>query len=131
MRRGPWWFFALAGACDTATGAGLLAAPSLVLRAMGVGSGPADPTLVRFVGAFVLGVGLAYLGVALRQPRPGRARAVAEATVAIRASVGLFVTVALASGALPLPWISVPITDLGLAAAQVWLLARGWFDDAA
>ncbi|HEX4956490.1 MAG TPA: hypothetical protein VF017_24140 [Thermoanaerobaculia bacterium] len=123
------WFFLAAGLCDAGTGLGLLVGPGLILRLMGVASGPSDPALLRFVGAFVLGVGLAYLLALVRPPRPGRLSAVAETTALLRFAVGGYVAVAVAAGTLPAAWATVAATDLGLAAAQVLLLSRGFFDE--
>lgn len=118
------WLFALAGGLDSATGLLLLVVPTHTLSLMGIGSGPSDPALLRFVGAFVFGVGLSYLA-ALRFPRPGRARTVAESTALLRLSVGTYVAVAVAVGWLPTPWLTVAVADLMLASAQAWLVARG------
>lgn len=123
------WFFLAAGLCDGATGLGLLAAPVALLGLMGVASGPSDPALLRFVGAFVLGVGLSYLLALVRAPRPGRLSAVAETTALLRWVVGGYVAVAVAAGTLPAAWATVAATDLALAAAQAILLSRGFFDE--
>lgn len=121
------WLFALAGSMDSATGVMLLVAPTRTLGLMGIYSGPNDPALLRFVGAFVLGVGLCYF-LAQLFPQPGRARAVAEQTALVRLVVGAYVAVAVALGSLPGPWVAVAVTDLTLAALQIWLVARGAFE---
>jgi hypothetical protein len=123
------WWFLLAGACDAATGLGLVLAPLTVLGLMGVTSGPRDPALVRFIGAFVFGLGSAYLLALLLPARPGRVRTVAEVTTGVRLAIGVYTAVAIAAGWLPLPWVSVPATDLALGALQLVGLTRGWFDD--
>jgi len=132
-------YFLAAGGCDLATGALLLALPGLALAAVswagaGVGAGPlpapAEPVYLRFVGAFVAGVGASYLypflpGVV---PRPGRLATVAEGTALVRGSVALFLGAAVAAGALAAGWLVVAAVDGLLAAVQLGLLARGWID---
>ena len=53
----------LAGVCDSLTGVMLIAMPEGTLRLMGVRTPPVSEELVSLSGAFVLGVGLAYLTV--------------------------------------------------------------------
>lgn len=122
------WLFALAGALDSITGALLLASPATTLWMMGVNTGPREPALLRFVGAFVFAVGLSYLG-ALCWPRAGRVRGVAEVTTLSRLAVGLYVAAAVASGTLPTAWATVAATDLGFAGAQIWLISRGALEE--
>lgn len=127
-----------AGAADAATGALLVAAPGRVLALLGTpGTGAtalaAGGTAVllpwRWVGVFVLAVGVLYLypfaaGVA----RGARLGTLAEATAIVRALVAAFVVAALAAGELPAGWSLVAATDGGLAAAQLLALRRGWLD---
>lgn len=115
-----------AGGCDAATGLALLAAPLATLGLLGVDSGPRDPALIRFIGAFVLGVGASSL---LALVRRWDAATVAEATALVRLAVGGYVVLALARGWLPAPWVLVALTDLGLAAAQLALAASGAFGE--
>lgn len=117
----------LAGGIDTATGTMLVAAPDFTLRMMGVGMPDAAAPFVRFIGAFVLGVGLAYFSPLLREggERSDVAlRAVFVATGIIRLSIGLFTGLAVISGGLIWPWLSVTVSDLTLAAVQ-GLIVRG------
>jgi hypothetical protein len=109
----------------------LLAAPRLTLRLMGLAAAPAEPVYLRFIGAFVAGVGLTYLVPVLR-PADARSDALLASallfTAVVRAAVGTFVAVAVVGGWLSWPWSSVCATDLGLAALQLVLLARGALD---
>ncbi len=114
----------LAGSADSLTGALLVASPALTLRLMGIGTVPADPVYLRFVGVFVGAVGLSYLfpfaGDLAR--RAMRLRTVLEVTALVRACVAAFVALAISSGALELAWASVAVTDAGLAAIQIGML---------
>jgi len=124
----------LAGGCDLATGLGLVAAPYTVLAWMGIGGVAGGAWIyLRFVGVFVAGVGAAYLYPLLLSAlggsdRPGRLPVVIEVTALLRTGVALFVTGAVAAGALDVPWLSVAATDAVLAALQLWMLRRGMFD---
>jgi hypothetical protein len=126
------WFLVAAGLSDLGTGLALVAAPGLVLALLGI-AGP-GPTLagggayLRFVGAFVAGVGAAYLypfvpGLA---PRPGRLATIAEVTALVRGGIALFLAGAVATGTLAAAWLLVAGFDAALAGAQVWMLRRGW-----
>jgi len=117
----------LAGAMDAVTGALLLAAPGFTLRLMGIGMVEGTSPFVRFVGAFVLGVGLSYFPPFLWQGREkcdAALRAVFVTTGLIRLSIGLFTAVAVLTGTLPWPWLSVTFSDLTLAVLQA-LIVRG------
>ena len=115
----------VAGAMDTATGLALVAAPAWVLGWMRVPAVPSDAQVwLRWVGAFVGGVGICYL-VALARGGIERLRAVLELTLVLRAAVGVFTAVSIAGGSLDPSWTSVPVTDLGLAALQGWWLVKG------
>src|SRR5690606_4992974 len=67
------WLCLLAGGMDGASGLLLIFAPALALRLMGVPAiGGEALIFIRFIGAFVFGVGMLY-GVAwLAQLLPGR-----------------------------------------------------------
>lgn len=117
----------LLGGCDFLTGLLLLAAPDLTLRLLGVREIPADPVFLRWVGAFVAGVGSLYLLALARSSGPAgglRLRLTWEATALLRLWVGVFVTVALGTGALAAPWATVALTDLLCAAGQAAALRR-------
>lgn len=124
-------YCALAGALDVTTGLALIAAPALVLDWMRVPQ-PADSVFVRFLGAFVLGVGASYwwpFATRHAERVAFRLSAVVQITALVRMSVGLFVTGAILGGALPLPWVSVAITDLALSASQILMIRNGVFTD--
>lgn len=121
----------LAGACDVATGLLLVGAPDAALRLMRVGDPVTELVWMRFIGAFVAGVGALYLYGLAREPRGGpRLAALMAATALVRTVIAIFVGGAMASGALSLAWISVFLTDASLAIAQVVLLRLGAFDAA-
>ena len=131
---GRWKFVAAYSACaglaDASTGLMLLWKPTLTLSLMGAGA-PADgEVFIRYIGAFVLGVGLSYfvgLWPALRRGEWDELRAVWKLTALVRLVVCLFTTSAILAGALGPGWISVPLTDGTLAAVQAaWLLAGRW-----
>jgi hypothetical protein len=118
-------YFALgAGLADSATGLGLLGAPALTLRAMGVAA-PTGEALVylQFVGTFVGAVGASYL-LALASRRTDRLWAVFRVTTLFRFAAGSFVLVMVATGKLEWPWLSVTVTDATIAGVQLWLLPR-------
>lgn len=121
------WYVLAAGACDTATGLLLTVAPDWTLGLMRVPPPGADPIWLRFIGAFVAGVGLIYLlpGRLATADRRAALSMILLSTAIVRATVGSFVTVALLSGALPPAWSSVAVTDLGLALLQAGLLVEG------
>lgn len=116
-----------AGALDFGTGLGLVTAPGLMLRLMGAGTLAAEPTIyLRWIGAFVAAVGFSYLW-ALGRRDVALLRHVLELTIFFRLAAGAYSAWAVASGALPLAWVSVPLTDFFLAATQTWLVRRGVF----
>ncbi len=119
-----------AGALDFTTGLGLVFFPAALLPLMRVPV-PSDEALVflRFVGAFVAAVGASYLWAWL-QRRAQPVQAVFTFTIFFRLAAGIFSTVAIARGWLSAAWLSVPLTDLGLVAVQLWLLRQPiWSDD--
>lgn len=118
-----------AGLLDFSTGLGLVFLPALTLRLMGVSPLAAEAeTYLRFLGVFVGLVGFSYLW-ALRRG-PAALRQVLALTVFFRLAAGSFCVWALATGRLEPAWVSVPVTDFALAAAQAWLLQGGVFRDA-
>jgi hypothetical protein len=114
----------VAGSADALTGALLLASPALTLGLMGIGTVPAEPVFLRFVGVFVGAVGLSYLLPFAGDParRATRLRTVLEVTALVRACVAVFVALAIASGSLALAWASVAVTDAALALVQISML---------
>jgi len=116
-----------AGALDFCTGLGLIFAPDLMLKLMGAGALAAEPTIyLRWIGAFVAAVGFSYLWALWRRDVL-LLRHVLELTVLFRLAAGAYSAWAVASGALPMAWVSVPLTDFFLAATQTWLVRRGVF----
>lgn len=132
-RRGPALFCLLAGGGDAATGLLLIAAPVLVLRLLGIARPAGDLVFLRFVGVFVGCVGLAYLYPWLYAgaARERRVVAAVEMTAGIRLAVALFLGVAVMLDEIGLPWMTVGAYDALVALAQIGLLARGLFGDAA
>lgn len=114
----------LAGSADALTGILLVSSPALTLGLMGIGTVPAEPVYLRFVGVFVAAVGLAYLHPFVGEParRATRLRTVLEVTALVRICVALFVSAAIATGGLELAWVSVAITDAALALIQISML---------
>ncbi len=126
MRRLISVYSLLAGAGDGMTGVLLVGAPGFTLELLAIPV-PAEPIYLRFVGVFVGCVGLAYLYPFLLPGSPRRWQrqaVVLEVTALVRLAVALFLTVAMARGALAVAWITVLLTDLSLAAAQGWMLWR-------
>lgn len=133
-KAGPCLFCLVAGGGDAVTGLLLVAAPALVLRLLGIAAPSGDLAYLRFVGVFVGCVGLAYLWPWLSRDAGRRSRRIVSAvemTAGIRLAVALFLGVAVAAGTLDLPWITVGVYDALVATAQLGLLARGGFGDAA
>lgn len=123
--------FAVAvGACDAATGLSLVAAPLWTLQRMGIAAAPAEPVFLRWIGAFVLAVGLAYLyPFLLRDGGAGRfgerLATVLEVTTLARSLVALVAGGAIVAGLLEPGWLGVPLFDAAVATVQVVLLRRG------
>jgi hypothetical protein len=121
------------GACEALTGVALVAAPRASVAAMGIALGAADAVYLRWIGAFVLAVGLAYLYALLPGAAPARRaprlRAALEITALARGAVALVTAGAIVAGELAPRWAGVPLYDAALAAAQLAILARGGLDD--
>lgn len=119
------WLAIGAGAMDFGTGLGLVAWPVWTLARMGVAAPATSEAewFMRFVGAFVGGVGACYLWAATG-PRE-RLRVTLGAMVWLRSAAGVFTGVAVARGALAPAWLAVTATDGTLVIAQLWLLAKG------
>ncbi len=112
-----------AGSLDFATGLALAFAPAFTLRLMLITDplGPEAQIYLRFVGAFVAAVGFSYL-YALARGTVADLRAAFVFTIPFRLSAGVFTSIALALHWLPLPWLSVPVTDFALVVLQLYLL---------
>jgi len=121
------WLALGAGSLDFCTGLGLVFAPALALKLMGAAPIGAEALVyLRWIGAFVWAVGFSYLWPLWRSDI-ALLRAALELTVWFRLAAGGYSAWAVATGALPLIWISVPAADFALAAVQMWLLRRGIF----
>ncbi|MBZ0112615.1 MAG: hypothetical protein K8J08_09150 [Thermoanaerobaculia bacterium] len=130
----PTWgvaYMTLAGLCDAATGLLLVASPEWVMSVLNLT--PADPSSIflRWVGAFVLSVGLVYLYPWLLSAARRRRRfvVVVETTVVIRAVVAAFVSGAVLGGSLEPGWWVVALSDASMALIQVGLLRWGVFGE--
>lgn len=121
-------FLLVAGAGDTLTGILLVALPAKTLALMGVSAPPpTDTVFLRFIGVFVAAVGWLYIHPFLTGSagtRDRRLRFTVEATTIVRTAVALFVGACLVEGLLPLPWISVALTDGLIAGIQIAILRR-------
>jgi len=121
------WLALGAGGLDFCTGLGLVLAPALALKLMGATPIGAEALVyLRWIGAFVWAVGFSYLWPLWRR-EVVLLRAALELTVWFRLAAGGYSAWAVATGALPLIWVSVPVTDFALVAVQTWLLRRGVF----
>ena len=126
-------YLLLAGSCDGVSGVLLVAAPLMALRLMGVTTMPLEPVYMQWIGAFVFAVGFShFIPFLSRDPATFSRRAISilEITAFMRLVIGTFAGISILRGALGAEWISVPLTDLSLAAAQIILLARGVFSPA-
>jgi hypothetical protein len=116
-----------AGLCDTSTGALLIAAPQWTFRLMGLHIVPDPVAFVRFIGVFVMGVGLSYLWPLLRLPmREWRGQW--STTAIIRSGVALLLAWQVATGGLERGWLTVAATDAFLASVQWAGLSRNWLN---
>jgi hypothetical protein len=100
---------------------------------MGIEMPAGSSPFIRFIGAFVLGVGVSYVLPFFREGRAqcdAALRSQLVTTGIIRLSIGLFTGGAIVTGTLVAPWISVTISDLALAALQ-GLIVRSRVLDAA
>jgi hypothetical protein len=122
-------YHVLAGCCDTTTGALLLAAPAFTLHLMMLRAPDDALVYVSFIGTFVLATGVAYLygaRIVLRDCCPTKLRTLWLLTALTRASVAIFVTANVLTGALPAAWMTVAITDAACVLIQAIGLRKGW-----
>ena len=125
----------LAGLMDASSGLFLMLSPEFTLNWMNVPVvGSESWVFIRFIGAFVFSVGCLYL-FAFRSVSLTRTwsyvRFVFGVTAWVRSVICVFTTLAILQGALPLEWISVPLTDGMLASVQIWVVWSGWIPDPA
>ena len=120
----------MAGLCDTITGVLLIAAPERTLGLMGLTVIPQPVAFARYIGVFVLSVGLTYLWAALGWPLTSHAHigwsTQWKITALIRTLVASLVVWQVATAALERRWISVAVTDSVFAAIQWIGLRKGW-----
>ena len=124
-----------AGLCDATTGLLLIGCPVFTLRLMGVSLIPQPVAFVRYIGVFVMSVGLTYLWTAARWPLNEHVALLWSTqwkiTALIRMSVAVFVTWQVLVHALEARWITVGLTDGLLAAVQIVGVEREWIERAA
>lgn len=122
-------FCLLAGAMDTLSGLLLMTVPGWTLKLMHVPAVVPDALVfIRFIGAFVFAVGSLYwLGLCsvVVLSRWQGLRGILLVTAWLRTIIFIFTSLALLTGALPLAWLSVPLTDGGLAFFQFWVVLKG------
>ncbi len=125
----------LAGLSDAGTGLLLIAAPAWTLHLMGLGIIPQPVAFVRYIGVFVLSVGLTYWWAALRWPFMAHAHigwsTQWKITALVRTLVALFIVWQVAAGSLEPRWITVALSDGAFALIQWAGLALGWLERAA
>lgn len=121
------WLALGAGCLDMCSGIGLVFVPELTMRLMGAAPLGAEALVfLRWLGAFVGTVGFSYLW-ALGRRDVALLHHMLELTIWFRLAAGGYSAWAVATGALPLIWAAVPVTDFALATAQTWLLRRAVF----
>ncbi len=115
----------LVGVMDSLTGVLLMTAPAFTLGLMQIDHVPPEEVYLRFVGAFVLGTGLAYLlpHISLNHQQASVLFAWRYTSV-VRSIVCVFVSVQCLFGTLEPAWMLVAITDGLLAILQMFLIAR-------
>jgi uncharacterized protein YjeT (DUF2065 family) len=124
-----------AGLCDATTGLLLIGCPEFTLRLMGLSLIPQPIAFVRYIGVFVMSVGLSYLWTAARWPLNEHVALVWmtqwKMTALIRMSVAVFITWQVLVHALEFHWITVGLTDGLLAVVQIVGLEQEWIERAA
>ena len=123
-----------AGLCDTATGLLLVAFPAWTFRLMGLTVIPQPLAFARYIGVFVLSVGLTYLWAVARYPLNEHTALVWRAqwtiTALIRTFVAVFILWQLSVQALEFRWITVALTDGLFAVVQMIGLKQEWIERA-
>ncbi|HEY1985602.1 MAG TPA: hypothetical protein VGG85_09340 [Terracidiphilus sp.] len=124
----------LAGLCDTATGLLLIAAPAWTMGLMGLTVIPQPVAFVRYIGVFVLSVGLSYLWAVTRWPLSPHAHigwtTQWKLSALVRTLVAFFIVWQVATAAIESKWISVALSDGAFALIQWVGLRKGWLERA-
>ncbi len=125
-KRWGYLYCILAGACDSLTGILLLADPLRTLALMRIPGQPAEPIYLRFIGVFVMSVGLSYLIPFLTSwsDRVVRLTHVLGFTAFIRLCIASFIAASVAAHALAPGWLAVFFTDATFATIQIVMLNR-------
>lgn len=110
------------GLGDVLTGVALLLVPALVLNGLGLPPTP-DVVWLRFIGAFVLGVGVATVEPAVVGAWRRLAGAL-SATATVRIAVAATLALLVLEGTLPAAWVLVSVWD-ALAALVQLVVLRG------
>lgn len=115
------------GSTDVVVGLLLMVFPAFTLKLMWVPPVVPDALVfIRFIGAFVFGVGCIYfsalLSVLFAIGRDRSIRSIVLATAWMRLVICFFTMLALLSGQLEAAWISVPLFDGLLGSSQIWLV---------
>ena len=122
----------LTGLSDGSTGLLLLFAPALTLHLMGLHVAADALPFLSYIGAFVLSVGIACIyGASLvgRREATAKLEVVWLLTAITRGLVAAFVVTQILAGRLESGWMTVALSDGGLALLQAFGLARGWLSD--
>src|SRR5579862_2556554 len=124
----------IAGLCDTSTGVLLVGFPDYTLSTLiGLTIVPPRP-FIRFIGVFVLAVGITYFWSLVRYPLNDDGSIVWmtqwKITALIRALVALFVLWQVTAHTIDFRWIAVALTDGFFAAMQMIGLEQGWIERA-
>ena len=124
----------LAGLCDAGTGLLLIAAPVRTLGLMGLTIIPQPVAFVRYIGVFVLSVGLTYLWAATRWPLTSHAHIgwliQWKITALIRTLVAVFILWQIAIHGIESRWLLVALSDGAFAMIQWIGLDKGWLERA-
>jgi hypothetical protein len=124
----------IAGLCDTGTGLLLIVTPASALRLMGLTIIPQPVVFIRYIGVFVLSVGLTYLWAAAFWPLTSHAHigwsTQWKITAMVRTLVAVFIVGQIALSALEIRWISVAVSDGAFAMIQWIGLRNGWLERA-
>jgi hypothetical protein len=124
----------LAGLCDAGTGLLLVGFPDYTLSGlMGLSVVPQRP-FIRFIGVFVLAVGITYFWTLFRYPLSDDGGVVWltqwKITALIRGLVAVFIVWQVSVHTIDFRWVAVAITDGIFAAIQMIGLEQGWIQRA-